>query len=126
MSNKVGRPSDYRPEYCEVARNLLKEGCCKVEIAYELDVNISTLNRWIEQFPEFRNAIEGDASFAEGWWMKEGKANLANGRYNTRMYELQMMNRFGWKKNAETKNEQNVSVELKDAKEKVRDADQQY
>ena len=122
MAHPGGRPSDYRPEYCEIARKLLKDGYCMTEIAYDLDVNITTLKRWIANFPEFRSVIEEDKSFSEGWWLKEGKANLANGKYNTRMYELQMMNRFGWKKNQES----NHDVKISETQEKIRNAEQQY
>jgi hypothetical protein len=54
----VGRPSLYRPEYCEQAAKLCQLGATDIEIADFFDVNKVTLYRWQAQYPEFCNSIK--------------------------------------------------------------------
>ena len=53
-----GRPTDYRPEYAEVAGAMARLGATDFEIAEELGVKTSTIWRWRSKYPEFCNAIE--------------------------------------------------------------------
>lgn len=105
LKQPVGRPTDYKPEYCEQARNMLKQGFSKVEIAAAFDVNRRTLDRWCDEFPEFCRTINEDLDFSEAWWVAAGRENLASKDFNSRLYEINMMNRFGWMKKAEAKHD---------------------
>lgn len=54
----VGRPSDYRPEFCHTAANLAAQGATDREIAEELEISERTLYRWRHAHPEFRQALQ--------------------------------------------------------------------
>ena len=43
---EVGRPTDYKPEFCEIAFRLAANGGTDVEIADALEIHISTFYRW--------------------------------------------------------------------------------
>ena len=42
---KLGRPTSFKPEFCDKVIDLMKEGASIVEIAYELNVNRSEDNK---------------------------------------------------------------------------------
>jgi hypothetical protein len=107
-----GRPTDYKPEYCDIVRNLMKEGASKVEIALELDICVQTLDNWMDKNPEFFKAFKEAIDFSEGWWCKEGRINLGNKNFNSRLWEINMMNRFGWMKKAANNEESNLNMEF--------------
>src|SRR5690606_9591061 len=68
--SKGGRPTDYRPEYCELARNYCLLGAKDTELAVFFGVSESTLNLWKKEHPEFSESIkegkeEADARVAQ-------------------------------------------------------------
>lgn len=54
----AGRPTDYRPEYCEQVEKLCKLGATDKEIADFFDVAESTINLWKIDHPEFSESIK--------------------------------------------------------------------
>lgn len=66
----IGRPTKYKTEYAEQARKLCLLGATDEEIANFFDVNVATINRWKNDFPEFCESIKkgkilADANIAE-------------------------------------------------------------
>lgn len=58
----VGRPSEYRPEFAEAARNKMAEGFSKTATAGSLGVCKATFDNWCREFPEFLGAVkDGEA-----------------------------------------------------------------
>lgn len=55
---KVGRPSSFRPEYCEQARKLCLLGYTDKELADFFEVSESTLNLWKTEHPEFSESLK--------------------------------------------------------------------
>jgi len=53
-----GRPTKYRPEYCEQVIAVADEGLSLTAFAGKIRVARSTINVWMEQFPEFGEAVE--------------------------------------------------------------------
>ncbi len=102
---KVGRPSDYKPEYAQRALELLYNGASKVQLCREFMVHRDTIDHWENTIKEFSDAVECGCGYSEGYWIGMGHDNLNNKDFNTRLYELNMMNRFGWNKKTEGKQE---------------------
>lgn len=105
----MGRPTDYKEEYCEIALNFLKLGKSRTQLASHLDVAKSTVQLWEKIHKDFSAAIKLGLTHAEARWMDKGEENLDTKHFSCRMYELQMMNRFGWSR----KMEQNLNEEKK-------------
>ena len=72
----VGRPSPYRPEYCERVIELGKEGKLLVEIACALEVTRKTLAYWADEFQEFSAALARAREEAQMWWIGQGRSGL--------------------------------------------------
>lgn len=53
-----GRPSEFRPEFCQQAADLCVNGATDQELADFFDVSVRTLYRWKAQFQEFCQAIK--------------------------------------------------------------------
>lgn len=90
----VGRPSLYRPEYCERVIELGKQGCSPAEIASEFDVDRATLRNWAEENPEFLTAITRAKIHEQAWWEKAGKAGLLANKFNAQVWTKSMSARF--------------------------------
>lgn len=53
----VGRPSKYDPAYCDVVENEMAAGLSLGAVAGVLGVARCTINQWMEQHPEFSEAV---------------------------------------------------------------------
>lgn len=72
-----GRPTDYRPEYCERVIELGKTGASVVEMAAEIGVDRKTLETaWPTAFPEFLQAFTQAKQLSQVWWERMGRENL--------------------------------------------------
>lgn len=61
----AGRPSSFRPEYCEQANKLCKLGAIDAEMAEFFGVSEVTLNAWKRAHPEFLNALKAGKLLAD-------------------------------------------------------------
>ena len=55
---RMGRRTDYKPEFVQVVRELCASGATDEELAEHLGVNRSTIYRWKNTHPEFCHAIK--------------------------------------------------------------------
>ena len=72
----VGRPSEYKPEYCELVAELGKKGYSHAQIAAEIGVTRKTLYAWADQNPEFLYQIQLSAEMAQAWWESIGQGQM--------------------------------------------------
>lgn len=118
----MGRPTDYKPEFCELAIEYLRKGKSRTQLCSKLDIAKSTLQLWEKIHSDFSAAIERGLAHSEAKWELRGERNLKNNKYNTKMYELQVRNRFGWNTN------QSHNIVISEGKEKsdIDNARKQY
>lgn len=91
----AGRPTDYRPEYCDRVIELGRRGDSRAEIAAELDVARYTLKNWENEHPEFLDAMTRAYDLALAVWMRDGRKGMwAGSQFNANAYSLQVRNRF--------------------------------
>jgi hypothetical protein len=55
---KRGRPTDYRPEYCEQVYNYMAQGYSLTAAAGDLGQCYDTLIAWTQKHPEFAQAVK--------------------------------------------------------------------
>ncbi len=53
-----GRPTKYKPEYCEQAYKLCKEGAINPDLAAAFKVHVDTVSEWRKAHPEFSDAVK--------------------------------------------------------------------
>ena len=90
----AGRPTDYRPEYCELVIELGKAGKSKAQMAARLDVSRQTLENWADAHPEFLDAMARANVHAMAWWEDEGQDGLRAERFNASLWAKNMSARF--------------------------------
>lgn len=101
-----GRPTKYKPEFCDKVIELAKVGASKAEMALELDIAYSTFDVWQNDIPEFSDAVKRAERISQGWWEREGRIATFGGKdgFNATSYIFQMKNRFSedWRDKRET------------------------
>jgi hypothetical protein len=61
----LGRPTAYKPEYCELAHNYCLLGATAEELAGFFGVTRGTINNWIATIPEFATALREGRDLAD-------------------------------------------------------------
>jgi hypothetical protein len=54
----AGRPSVYKPEFADQARELCERGAIDIELAAHFEVSITTIRNWKVRYPEFLVALK--------------------------------------------------------------------
>lgn len=91
---KVGRPSSYRPEFCERVIELGKEGKGPAEIASALDVDRTTMLGWARDHEEFQTALTRAKTEEQAWWENTGRNALNAQRFQPQVWVKSMQARF--------------------------------
>ncbi len=79
MTRPVGRPSLYDPAFCDQVVSHMAEGASLTSFAAEVDVARSTINEWMEQHPEFSEAVKRAKAKCAAWWEKRGRDGAEKG-----------------------------------------------
>lgn len=74
-----GRPTLYRPEFCERFVELSSQGKLVVEIAAEFGVVRQVFTEWKAQHPEFMDAFTRGRELCEAWHAREGLRRIYDG-----------------------------------------------
>lgn len=77
----AGRPTDYRPEYCEAVIEHMKEGASLTSFAASVNCARSTINEWCDKNPEFSEAVKAAKAHCATWWETQGRLG-ATGQAN--------------------------------------------
>lgn len=67
---KVGRPSEYKPEYCELATNYAYLGATDDKMSEYFEVSKQTFNAWKNEHPEFLDSIRAGRHEADAQVVK--------------------------------------------------------
>jgi hypothetical protein len=90
----VGRPSKYKPEYCERVIALGKEGYSHAELAADLEVDKASMYRWAEEHEDFRTALHAAKTFEQAWFEREARSNMKNRDFNANLWYRSAASRF--------------------------------
>lgn len=87
---KRGRPTKFKPEYCDVVREVGMRGGWLSEMAEECDVARSTMDEWASNFPEFSEALTRAKQSAQAWFERKGREGLEADKFNSSLWAKQM------------------------------------
>lgn len=68
--------TQYKPEYCEKAIEVLANGESFAAVCCELKCSRTTLYYWRDQNPEFADALEYGVQLAQRKWESKGEAGI--------------------------------------------------
>lgn len=112
----VGRPTAYKPEYCQGIIDHCKKGGTFTEYAEEIGHHTSIFDDWSEKIPEFRLAKKKAKQAAENWMIKVGRMGMMGVKtpqmpnFQPAMWMFMMKARFGWREDNEPDTE-DVEIE---------------
>ena len=89
-----GRPTLYRPEYCDTVVTLATEGMSLTEMAHELGVVRDTLYEWDRVHPEFSAALTRARVASQAWWERQGRLGLTQQGFNASLWSKNVSCRF--------------------------------
>lgn len=93
-----GRPSDYKPEYCEVAIEMMSRGDSICQVAAHIKKRRETLRNWEKVHPEFAEALSLGRTLSQAWWEEQAKEGLWAGKsFNFKVWHSTMKNRFEYR-----------------------------
>ena len=69
----AGRPTKYKPEYCESVIEHMSSGASLTSFAAEIEVSRSTINLWIDEHPEFMESVKRAKAKCAAWWERQGR-----------------------------------------------------
>lgn len=120
---KIGRPTKYKPEFCDMVIEMGKTGASKHEMALELDIAMSTFTLWQDQIEEFSASVKKAVEFSQGWWEKNGRIATFGGHngFNPTTYIFNMKNRFkeDWRDKVESEIKQQTETSLKESDREI-------
>jgi len=92
-----GRPTKYKPEYCQKVIEFGKQGYSMAEMASELGVDkASVIKDWPLAHPEFSTALKEARCHSEAWWAGVARKGIENQKVNTPLWSRVMASQFGW------------------------------
>jgi hypothetical protein len=93
---KMGRPTNYRPEYCQRVVDLGDQGYSLAMIIADIGAGSrETIDNWKKAHPEFLDSMTRARDLALAWWERKGLENAGNRDFNSNLYRIIMMARFG-------------------------------
>jgi len=116
---KVGRPTSYKQEYCEMLISHMEEGLSFEAFAGVLSVSKQTLYTWTEAHSEFMDAKRVATQKSRVFWERAGLQGMFMGGkedpFNATVWVFNMKNRFNWRDRTEVKSEikQEIKAEIK-------------
>jgi hypothetical protein len=93
----AGRPTDYKPEYCEQLIEHMRMGYSYDTFAAVADVCVDTLYEWEKKHPEFSDAKKRARIKGQLVWEQMGMQGMrTEGAFNSAVWIFNMKNRFKW------------------------------
>jgi len=94
VKRPVGRPSKYRPEFCDRVIELGKQGYSYAEIAAELEIDKASLFDWAKAHEEFSTALRAAKTYEQAWFEREARSNMKNRDFNANLWYRSAASRF--------------------------------
>lgn len=85
-----GRPTKYKPEFCELILEIGAQGGWLSEMAEACDVHRSTMDEWASAHPEFSEALARAKQKAQAWFEEQGRKGLTYDKFNAALWSKQM------------------------------------
>jgi transposase len=90
----VGRPSKYKPEFCERVLEMAAEGCSWAEYAAEFGIDRTTLYDWAASHEEFSTALTRAKALEQAWWEREARLGVRSKEFNANLWGKSVAARF--------------------------------
>lgn len=96
----MGRPSDYKPEYCTQLISHMSQGLSFETFAAVIGTSRATIYNWADNIPEFLDAKKTAMDLCQLFWEKKGLDGLYSTKechFNSSVWIFNMKARFRWR-----------------------------
>lgn len=116
VKRPVGRPTEYRPEYCDLVIQAGRDGKSLTNFAADLEVSRQTVNNWVDQFPEFLDAVTRAKALMASWYEIAQRNVVQNGGTSAQssliQFGLKNLDPDGWKEKQEVAHSGGVNITI--------------
>ena len=107
-----GRPTDYKPEYCDAVIEHMKEGASLTSFAASINVSRSTITEWVNVHPEFSASVKAGKAHCAAWWEKVSRTNALEGGGNATLciFGLKNMAPDEWREKQEIEHSGSIDI----------------
>lgn len=91
---KLGRPTLYKPEYCEKIQEMGAQGCSLHQISARLGISLQCFAEWREKHKAFGEAVSRARDLAQAWWEDKAMQGMGTREFNAKVWELSVRCRF--------------------------------
>lgn len=91
-----GRPTSYKPEYCDTASEMMAAGKSIVQVASKIGVHRDTIYAWAENNKEFSDTLRVGRQDSQAHWENKLEDMMFDREVNSPLVKLYFANRFGW------------------------------
>ena len=91
---KMGRPSVYKPEFCEQVIALGKQGKSITQMAAKLEVDKASLLKWKDEKDDFSTALRVALTYSQDWWEDKAQTGLIDRNFNAALWKHCVTSRF--------------------------------
>lgn len=112
---KRGRPSLYKPEYCDAIVEHMAEGASATSFAASIGVCRETITKWTQEHPDFLLALKRGKAACAAWWEKTNRALAITGQGNATacVFGLKNMAADDWRDKHELAHSGGLAVDAK-------------
>lgn len=119
----AGRPTVYKPEMCDALEEIGALGATKVQMAAHLGVSKQTFYTWMNEHPEFLDAVNHAMTLSESKFSQTLQENMVthgkDTKFNTGVAALIARNAYKWDA---SQNKQEIFINLGDYDEQIQNA----
>lgn len=94
----MGRPTKYKPEFCDTVVELGALGKSKAQMAAAMGCSRMSIDEWCKEHKEFSDAIARARDLAMAWWEDQGQLGMWQSpegeRLNPQLWSRSMSARF--------------------------------
>lgn len=101
----AGRPTKFKPEFCDLIIKVAEEGGWLAEMAEACDVHRNTMDVWAKEHPEFLEALMRAKQKAQAWFEKTGRVSMFADKFNAGLWAKQMAARHPEEYSEKVRNE---------------------
>jgi len=91
---KMGRPTLYKPEFCEQVIALGKQGKSITQMAAKLEVDKASLLKWKNEKDDFSTALRVALTYSQDWWEDKAQTGLIDRNFNAALWKHCVTSRF--------------------------------
>lgn len=110
--NPSGRPTLYKDHFEKDVYNACLLGATNKELAKKLNVNLGTINLWIETKPKFMDAIKAGREIADEKVAKSMYKTAIDGNTTAQIFWLKNRHRDKWRDKHEVEQSGKVEVTM--------------